>query len=247
MTNPAIWPYSKSFINYYEPFAKSLGDIYSPDSTRGPKIDAIFVFNDSRDWGLDIQVIIDVLTSSQGIVGTVSDKNNRPDLPNRGFQQDGQPPLYFDNPDLVWASSYHLPRLGQGAFREALEGIWAAITGGPSKGVELKKTVIGKPSHTTYEFAERQLLRNRVKYFGEDSKIRGPLRKVYMVGDNPQSDIRGANSYKSCYDSHWHSILVRTGVYSGGEPAWKPSAIVDDVRRGVEHGLVSSRWPVFKV
>lgn len=245
MANPSVWPYSKVFKDYYKPFARPLPNVDPSDPSKGPKIDAIFVFNDPRDWGLDIQVIVDILLSSQGVVGTISEKNNRSDLPNRGFQEDGQPPLYFSNPDLWWAASYHLPRLGQGGFREALEGTWAVITGGPSKGVELKKTVIGKPSHTTYEFAERQLLRNRTRFFGE--KDHGPLRRVYMVGDNPESDIRGANSYRSCYGSHWHSILVRTGVYSGGEPVWTPKAIVDNVQKAVEYGLKSSQWPVSKV
>lgn len=241
VSNPSIWPYSGVFKDYYQKFAKP---IPNADSSKGPKIDAIFVYNDPRDWGLDLQVIVDVLLSSQGIVGTKSEKNGRSDLPNRGYQQDGQPPLYFSNPDLWWAASYHLPRLGQGGFREALEGVWAAVTGGPSKGVELKKTVIGKPSHITYEFAERHLLRNRMKFFGETDHL--PLRTVYMVGDNPESDIRGANSYRSCYGSQWNSILVRTGVYSGGQPAWTPKAIVDNVQKAVEYGLKSSQWPVSK-
>ena len=215
------------------------------NSEIGPKIDAIFVFNDPRDWGLDIQIIVDVLLSSQGVIGTKSNKNNRTDLPNRGFQQDGQPPLYFSNPDMVWPAAYHLPRLGQGAFREALDGVWAAVTGGPNKGVELKKTVIGKPSHTTYEYAERQLIRNRIKYFGEQDKL--PLKKVYMVGDNPESDIRGANSYRSCNGTDWHSILVRTGVYNGGEPEWVPRTIADNVQKAVEYGLQSCKWPISKV
>ncbi|EAW11523.1 putative HAD superfamily hydrolase [Aspergillus clavatus NRRL 1] len=241
MANPSIWPFSNVFRDYYEKFAKPLPNPLDPrDPTKGFKIDAIFVFNDPRDWALDAQVIIDLLLSSQGVLGTLSDKNGRTDLPNKGFLQDGQPPLYFSNPDLWWAAAYHLPRLGQGGFREALEGTWAAITGGPSKGVELKKTVIGKPYQGTYEFAEHQLLRNRARIFGSDAAV--PLRNVYMVGDNPESDIRGANSYRSGHGSKWHSILVRTGVYAGGEPEWVPEVIVDNVQTAVEYGIKSSAW-----
>ncbi|KAF7131400.1 hypothetical protein CNMCM5793_004571 [Aspergillus hiratsukae] len=241
MANPSIWPFSKVFKDYYEKFARPIPNSVDPrDPTKGLKIDAIFVFNDPRDWGLDAHVIIDVLLSSQGVLGTLSDKNGRTDLPNKGYLQDGQPHLYFSNPDLWWAAAYHLPRLGQGGFREALEGTWAAITGGPSKGVELKKTIIGKPYQGTYEFAERQLLRNRTRIFGTDTAK--PLRNVYMVGDNPESDIRGANSYRSGHGSKWHSILVRTGVYRGGEPAWTPQVIVDDVQKAVEWGIKSSGW-----
>ncbi|OJJ56795.1 hypothetical protein ASPSYDRAFT_205586 [Aspergillus sydowii CBS 593.65] len=241
MANPSIWPFSKGFSDYYKTFTKPLSHKGEPnDPIKGLKVDAILVFNDPRDWALDAHVIVDLLLSSQGVLGTLSEKNGRSDLPNRGYQQDGQPPLYFSNPDLWWAAAYSLPRLGQGGFREALEGTWSAITGGPSKGVELQKTVIGKPSQGTYEFAENQLLRNRARAFGLETAK--PLRNVYMVGDNPESDIRGANSYRSAHDSKWHSILVRTGVYLGGEPAWTPKTIANDVQKAVEWGLQHSDW-----
>lgn len=244
--NPEVWPTSRVFNDYYEKFARPLPKPINPAKPdKGLKIDAMFVFNDPRDWALDTQVILDVLLSSQGVFGTLSEKNGRDDLPNRGYLQDGQPPLYFSNPDLFWAAAYHLPRLGQGGFREALEGTWAATTGGPAKGAHLLKAVIGKPCQGTYEFAERQLVRNRAKTFGGVTVH--PLRKVYMVGDNPESDIRGANTYRSVNGSDWHSILVRTGVYAGGEPAWAPRTITDDVQEAVEWGLEESEWQVTKV
>ncbi|KAJ5174756.1 uncharacterized protein N7482_000633 [Penicillium canariense] len=242
MANPSVWPFSKNFTEYYKTFARPLPKPLDPaDPTKGLKIDAVFVFNDPRDWALDTQVILDILLSSNGHFGTLSEKNGRADLPNHGYQQDGQPHLYFSNPDLWWAAAYPLPRLGQGGFREALEGVWAATTGGPSKGIELKKTVIGKPYQPTYEFAERQLLRNRAKAFGGAADL-PPLQRVYMIGDNPESDIRGANSYRSETGSSWQSILVRTGVYSGGEPAWTPHTIADDVQQAVQWALKTSKW-----
>lgn len=245
MANPSIWPLSKVFMDYYKKFARPLPKPVDPtDPSKGLKVDAVFVFNDPRDWALDTQVILDLLLSSQGVFGTISEKNGHEDLPNRGYLQDGQPHLYFSNPDLFWAAAYHLPRLGQGGFREAFEGTWAATTGGPANGVELIKTVIGKPCQGTYEFAERQLVRNRSQIFGGETAH--PLRKVYMVGDNPESDIRGANSYVSVNGSDWHSILVRTGVYAGGEPAWGPKTFADNVQKAVEWGIQDSNWQITK-
>ena len=242
MANPSVWPFSKNWADYYKTFARPLPKPLDPtDPNKGLKIDAVFVFNDPRDWALDTQVIMDILLSSQGHLGTLSAKNGQTDLPNHGYQQDNQPHLYFSNPDLWWAAAYPLPRLGQGGFREALEGVWAATTGGPSKGIELKKTVIGKPYQGTYEFAERQLRRNRSRIFGGAADL-PPLQRVYMVGDNSESDIRGANSYRSEFGSSWHSILVRTGVYSGGEPAWAPQTVADDVQKGVQWALKTSKW-----
>lgn len=60
-----------------------------------------------------------------------------------------------------------------------------------------------------------------------------PPRSIYMVGDNPESDIRGANLHG------WDSILVRTGVYKDehGDPKYKPTVTVDNVLAGV-------RWAI---
>ncbi|KAI9700900.1 MAG: hypothetical protein M1820_006661 [Bogoriella megaspora] len=238
---PEVWPFAGVFMDYYRGFARPLPrGIYRDDPEGSLKIDAVFVFNDPRDWALDAQIIMDCLLSRQGIMGTLSEKNGDRGLSNRGYLQDGQPPLFYCNPDLWWAAKYHLPRLGQGGFREAMEGLWAAVTGGPREGVELKKTVIGKPFQETYEFAENRLEEHRVDLFGE--KAKGGLTKVYMIGDNPESDIRGANTYKSPSGSQWESILVRTGVFNGGEPAWKPTTIAKDVYEGVGWALERSSW-----
>ena len=244
--HPEIWPFSGPFKDdYYSSFARPLPKPINPSSPEESlKIDAVFVYNDPRDWGLDLQVVLDVMLSRGGIMGTYSLKNGDPSLPNCGYLQDGQPPLYFSNPDLLWAADYHLSRLGQGGFRESLEGLWRAITSGRSQGTpELYKRVIGKPYRETYSFAEKRLLRHRDALIGENNPTR--LKKVYMVGDNPESDIRGANNYKSPLGIEWVSLLTRTGVYrdrDGHKPTWEPRAIVDDVREAVTYALKDSNW-----
>jgi HAD superfamily hydrolase (TIGR01456 family) len=241
---PAVWPFSQHLLDYYKTCSRPLPrpiDPASPETSL--KIDAVFVYNDPRDWGLDLQIIKDVLLSHQGILGTFSSKNGKAAYPNKGFQQDGQPPLYFSNPDLLWAAKYHLPRLGQGGFREALEGVWAALTGGPSAGVELKKIVGGKPHHPTYAFAEKRLLAHRHDMFRELGGKLGDLRRVYMVGDNPESDILGGNSYKSPHKTDWVSVLVQTGVYKKGEvPAHEPRMVVGDVWDAVDWAVKQEKW-----
>jgi len=178
---PEVWPFSQHLLPYYSSFARPLPAPIEPASpSTSLRIDAVFVYNDPRDWGLDAQIIKDVLLSSQGILGTLSSKNGDASLPNSGYQQDGQPTLYFSNPDLLWAAQYHLPRLGQGGFREALEGIWAAVTGGPVKGVHLHKIVMGKPYRPTYEFAEKRLISHRRNLFRGSSTRLGHLKRVYM-------------------------------------------------------------------
>ncbi|ROT35410.1 HAD-superfamily hydrolase [Sodiomyces alkalinus F11] len=240
--HPDIWPFDALMESVYGGSAHPLplplhtGE-HMHDST-ALKIDAILVFNDPRDWALDIQIIVDLLVSRQGILGTYSAKNGDRSLPNDGWQQDGQPPVVFSNSDLFWSTTYHQPRFGQGAFQAALDGVWARVTGGK----ELVRTSFGKPFVETYRFAERVLNEHRAKILSMgkmSGKEMAPLRRVYMVGDNPESDIRGANEFASPQGTEWTSVLVRTGVWrpERGEPAHKPKMLVDDVKAAVEWAL----------
>ncbi|KAI1806968.1 HAD-superfamily hydrolase [Daldinia bambusicola] len=236
--HPTVWPFDPLLAEVY---ARQARPLPCPD----PKIDAIFVFNDPRDWALDIQIIADLLMSKEGVLGTYSPRNGLKDLPNAGWQRDGQPELFFSNPDLFWAAGYPHPRLGQGAFQAALAGIWREITGGAA---ELERVTIGKPHGYTYGFAERVLGAHRARMLGKEVGEPKPLERVYMVGDNPASDIRGANEYVSSEGTAWESVLVRTGVWSpereggGAEPRYKPKVIVDDVKSAVEWALKEEGW-----
>ena len=74
--------------------------------------------------------------------------------------------------------------------------------------------------------------------------LNDPLRRVYMIGDNPESDIRGANNYQSPYGSVWRSCLVETGVYAGGEPpeGARPDVVSKDVGEAVRWALKDAGW-----
>lgn len=259
---PRVWPFQPLMEEVYAGTSRPLpSPVYSGPGavidtralrgTRPLKIDAMFVFNDPRDWALDIQIMVDLLLSQQGYLGTYSPKNGDPSLPGCGWQADGQPALYFSNADLFWSTGYHLPRFGQGAFQAAVAGVWRRVTGGH----ELHRRVFGKPSAETYGFAERVLERHRhelLKELGGGRQQHGPgrLGRVYMVGDNPESDIAGANDYRSEVGTEWRSVLVKTGVWSadraGGEAVlqgrFKPTVVVEDVREGVRWALEREGW-----
>jgi HAD superfamily hydrolase (TIGR01456 family) len=219
------------------------------------KIDAMFVFNDPRDWALDMQLITDLLLSEQGYLGTYSKRNGDERLPGCGWQGDGQPELFFSNADLFWSTGFHQPRFGQGAFQAAVAGVWRRVTDGH----DLRRRVMGKPYEETYRFAERVLGAHRHEVLrqmsaGGSAKQAShvpapPLRNVYMVGDNPESDIAGANDFKSEAGTEWTSVLVRTGVWTpdrGGpdllKGRLKPKVIVDDVRQAVKWAMEREQW-----
>jgi len=181
-------------------------------------IEAIFVFADSRDWASDQQIILDLLMSKNGRIGT------------RSETFDEGPPVFFSHNDVVWSASHDLTRIGMGALRVSLEAMYKAVTG-----KELKTTAFGKPQIGTFEFATRLLKRWRKDTHG----INKGIDTVYFVGDTPESDIRGTNEFdKHTKDANWYSILVETGVYQHGtKPNFTPKATVENVLEAVRHGM----------
>ena len=183
------------------------------------EIEAIFVFADSRHWGDDQQIIIDLLTSKNGRLGT------------RSENYDEGPPIYFSHNDIIWSAEHEHTRLGMGALRTSLEAIYEGITG-----KKLVSTAFGKPQLGTFQFATRLLQQWRKDTHG----INKPPETVYFVGDTPDSDIRGTNEYNESdlSENDWYSILVRTGVFQEGtKPRFIPRATVDTVLDAVKHGI----------
>ncbi|MCJ1334881.1 hypothetical protein MMC09_000146 [Bachmanniomyces sp. S44760] len=183
------------------------------------EIEAIFVFADSRDWAGDQQIILDLLMSKNGRLGTRSADFNE------------GPPIFFSHNDVVWSTSHELTRIGMGALRASLEAMFKAMTG-----KELKTTAYGKPQIGTFQFATRLLQQWRKDTHGIDS----PPDTVYFVGDTPESDIRGTNEFNDSRlsENNWFSILVRTGVFEAGTtPKFEPKATVDNVLEAVRLGM----------
>ncbi|TKA56801.1 hypothetical protein B0A55_12881 [Friedmanniomyces simplex] len=190
------------------------------------KIEAIFVFADSRDWAGDQQIILDLLMSKGGYLGTRSETFNE------------GPPVFFSHNDVMWSASHDLARLGMGALRLSLEAMYKAVTG-----MELNTTAFGKPQMGTFQFATRLLQQWRRDTHGIDA----PPETVYFVGDTPESDIRGTNEFNKQSENKWYSILVRTGVYQEGtKPKFAPKATVDNALDAVLHGMERETKKMFK-
>ena len=190
------------------------------------KIEAIFVFADSRDWAGDQQIILDLLMSKGGYLGT------------RSETFDDGPPVFFSHNDVIWSASHDHTRLGMGALRLSLEAMFRAVTG-----KELSTTAFGKPQIGTFQFATRLLQQWRKDTHGIDA----PPETVYFVGDTPESDIRGTNEFNEQSNNQWYSILVRTGVFQEGtKPKFQPRATCDTVLDAVLHGIDRERKKAFK-
>ena len=184
------------------------------------EIEAILVFADSRDWGGDLQIIMDLLTSQHGRLGTRSQ-----------HYDESPPPIFFSHNDVLWSAGHEHTRLGMGALRQIIESTFASVTGRP-----LQTHAFGKPQASVFQFANRFMQKWRSDNYG----INAPPGTVYFIGDTPSSDIRGTNEFDAsdACANEWYSILVETGVYKAGtKPDFEAKATVANVLEAVKHGM----------
>jgi len=178
---------------------------------RDEAIAAVMVLHDPNSWGLEIQVAMDVLRG--GTPFGAGDNSGKAQLV----------PYYSSNADLLFAATYPVPRLAGGSFTVALRALWRA-----QHGAELEVTQFGKPERRTFDFARSQL----ALWSGLPTDA---FSRIFMIGDNPRSDIRGANAA----GSPWYSVLVRTGVFRGeANDAEDPAkTVVAGVKEAVDVAL----------
>lgn len=230
--NPSVSPHHRYTVEQLSKYTREV-DLLKP-------IEAIAVFNDPRDMGTDIQVTLDLLNSAGGLIGT---QRKVPTV----HRSTPLIPIIFSNDDFIWANDYPIPRFGQGAFRMVVESLYKKI----NNCSEMDSLILGKPYAIQYDYAKKALAKWHVELTSKHGnghvhssgafaqEINNPtnlqFNRIYMVGDNPASDIKGAN------DNGWESMLVRTGVYNNeplGSLVALPSAGVhDDVLEAVKYGL----------
>ena len=165
----------------------------------------------------------------------------------QGWEEGIRPLLIFSNPDKVWQSEFEIPRLGQGALRSAVRANFHNMV---DELPQLKDSVGGKPSSEQFAFAHEKLLNHHQTLLNNrdlSEKERKGLGRVYMIGDNPASDITGANRYTPGSPVPWFPILTRTGVYDERKGSSRATdvaiTVADDVSAAVDWALKDSHSP----
>lgn len=143
--NPAVSPYH----DLTEEELKCCKDV---DFSK-VNIDAILVFADSRNWAVDQQIILELLLSKKGVMGTESKT------------YDEGPDIYFAHSDFIWATNYKLSRYGMGALQVSIAALYREHTG-----KELKVNRFGKPQKGTFQFANKVLTKWRKGVLDEHLK-----------------------------------------------------------------------------
>ncbi|KAL4308147.1 hypothetical protein GQ457_01G038090 [Hibiscus cannabinus] len=188
-------------------------------SINSERVQAAFVVSDSVDWSRDIQVLCDILRTGG--------------LP--ASEEGLQPPLYFAHDDLKYQGAFPSERFGMGAFRIALESVFNSI-----HTEALKYTFYGKPNPVAFKNAEvvlKQLASSIYHDLNVENHVNSgshDFQTLYMIGDNPVVDIKGAQQA----GNPWFSILTRTGVFKGNHdsnhPEFPANLVVDTVEDAVD-------------
>uniref|UniRef100_UPI00398F1DE2 haloacid dehalogenase-like hydrolase domain-containing 5 isoform X2 n=1 Tax=Pristiophorus japonicus TaxID=55135 RepID=UPI00398F1DE2 len=156
-------------------------------------IEAVILFGEPVRWETNLQLIIDVLLT-----------NGRPGQCVRTVP-DPHLPVLACNMDLMWMAEAKMARFGHGTFLVCLENIYKKITGKDLK----YKALIGKPSIITYNYADCL-----IRKLSESRGWGVPVSRLYAIGDNPMTDIYGANLYNR-YVQNVHQVRVTANMAAG--------------------------------
>lgn len=158
----------------YRVFTEEERATSTPRDFTKTRIEAIMVFSDSRDYATDMQIIMDLLQSENGLFHTRAKDPVSQRIP-----------IYFSQGDLLCPTEHPYPRMSQGAFRIGLEAMYKALTG-----EDLERVVYGKPELATYKYAD-EVISSWMETIHNEEKL---PKNIYMIGDNPASDIVGGVS-----------------------------------------------------
>jgi HAD superfamily hydrolase (TIGR01456 family) len=197
-------------------------------STEWEPVRGILAMSEPNHLMQALQIMVDVLMSSQPGVTELEPSSVAPKI-------------FFANMDLLWRAEFPTMRFATGAWWVALEalydarlkamGLSAEQIADRKQGTWLK---FGKPEASQYQFTQR-VLEQLAAEGGQQ------VSRFYMVGDNHNTDIRGATAM-AAKGAPWSSVLVRTGVWQEGQFDEGASTVQDQVAHAVhwileQHGL----------
>lgn len=170
------------------------------------RVAAICVVATPQNWGHSLQLTCDLLLNGGRL------------FPNT---KDARPLLYVSNPDFDYRARPLLNRMTTGAWLECLRGLMSHYES------VLEPILLGKPHAPIYDMAKVVL--------SKQVAVGAPLlTKLFAIGDNPISDIKGAR----CCGAH--AVLVMTGVAAQDDPANPADTICASIVEAVDLVLLST-------
>ena len=168
------------------------------------KVHAAFIIGDPYEWGLDIQILTDVMLCGPGERQKI--------------------PLYACNADLLYNNEHPAPRYTQGAFIEAFRVLYERQTNAP-----LEVEFCGKPYDITYRKA-KSMLRDRALALGVEMPEAFVAIGDSPHSDIRGANIQGPQWFSILLRSGvWQGDM---GMLER-DPQLKPNAIMSDILEAV--------------
>ena len=79
---------------------------------------AVMLFHDPVDWGLEMQVVTDILLGRQQYIDIETQSLDLSEVERNTV------PIFVSNADIVYTSDHPYPRFTQGAFVEAFKSLF---------------------------------------------------------------------------------------------------------------------------
>lgn len=152
-------------------------------------IEAVVLLAEPTNWESHLQLLMDILLTHGRLAHMKQIAQHGDPFSEHSHPDHSHLPILACNTDLLWMAEAAMPRLGHGCFLRSFEALYEKLTG---RGLEYT-ALIGKPSAITYLYAVHKLSQLHMR--SATGRAAGPLRRIYAVGDNPDSDIYGANLY----------------------------------------------------
>ncbi|CAN1171054.1 Uncharacterized protein YKR070W [Linum perenne] len=250
-------PYKKWEIKQFAKHSGISDDTTSPNTICSQPVQGVFVVSDPVDWSRDIQVLCDILRTG-GLPG-----RKIGDQPQLYFAHDDlvyQEGCFsfrtFRSRSIQNCIRIRLQQVIHVTIKPWNESVWLAVISStkrlPRANINVRMLTVcrihhnplryrcyGKPNPFVFKNAEAVLkqLGSSVLHSGlpADNTSDGThhFERLYMIGDNPEVDIKGAQQ-----TGHpWFSILTRTGVFkgTGNHDKFPADLVVDTVEEAVDY------------
>ncbi|KAL4427077.1 hypothetical protein ABPG74_021184 [Tetrahymena malaccensis] len=133
--------------------------------------------------------------------------------------------MHNDFVELNEQNVFTAPRINMGVFNEIFKKLHSKLYH-----QDAQINMMGKPERESFEYSRGVLRKQIIESIEKIEQSEDLISNYYMIGDDPYSDILGANNYG------WNSILVKTGVFQGKEnhSVYPAKYVVDDFYEAIK-------------
>ncbi|EAR83203.1 HAD-family sub IIA hydrolase, TIGR01456, CECR5 containing protein, putative (macronuclear) [Tetrahymena thermophila SB210] len=187
-------------------------NLFEEEKNLNQSIEVVLLFSSPQFW----EVALGIFDSIRQSIGYRQ---------SQLFQSPSFIAMHNDSVELNEQQICTLPRINMGTFNEIFKKLHSKLYH-----LDPQINMMGKPERESFEYSRGVLRKQIIESIGKIERSEDLISNYYMIGDDPYSDILGANNYG------WKSILVKTGVFQGKEndSMYPAKYVVDDFYEAIK-------------